>query len=200
MISNIYFKEMRYTTTDEVSNADIELSHNPALILNVVTQSEANDNIHAAGKESHEQWHTLTKDMLYLKLGSDEKGLTSKEASIRLATFGPNKLTGAPPVHWTIKLLLHMFGGFQMMMWFNAILCFIVYGISINNNDPDPQMYALAWVLMIVVIVTAIFQFYQEGKVDDVMSQLQKLTPKLCTVIRDGEPISILTEHVVPGD
>lgn len=51
------------------------------------------------------------------------------------------------------------------MMWFGAILCFIVFGL---DND-DYQTLVLACVLVIVTLVTSTFEIYQEGKQEDVM-------------------------------
>jgi len=71
-----------------------------------------------------------------------------------------------------------------------------VYGI----NTSDYQTLALAVVLVIVVIVTTIFQSYQEGKSDKVMEALRKLTPSEVFCYRDGELRTILAADLVPGD
>lgn len=46
------------------------------------------------------------------------------------------------------------------MMWFGAILCFIVFGL----DNEDYQVLALALVLIFVTLVTSTFEIYQEGK------------------------------------
>jgi len=63
-------------------------------------------------------------------------------------------------MHIFIKWCLSLVKGFQLMMWFGAILCFIVFGL----DNEDYQVLALALVLIFVTLVTSTFEIYQEGK------------------------------------
>ena len=83
------------------------------------------------------------------------------------------------------------------MLWFGSILCFIVYGLS---EGTDVQTLALAVVLIVVVLVTTIFQSYQEGKSDQVMAALRALAPTTAFVFRDGILQNVPVETLVPGD
>lgn len=104
------------------------------------------------------EWHLLSQDEVFKELGTKIEGLSAAEAEARLAQYGLNEITPVPPVHWCMKLFQALTGGFQLMMWFGSILCWIVYGIS---EGTDIQTLALAIVLIVVVVVTAIFQTYQ---------------------------------------
>lgn len=75
-------------------------------------------------------WHLLTELEMFAELNSSLAGLGSAEHARRLEQYGPNLITPPKQTHWLIKFLLLLVGGFQMMMWFGAILCFIVYGLS----------------------------------------------------------------------
>ena len=118
-------------------------------------------------------WHSMDHDELFRILGSSVHGLSTEEFQKRSAFYGPNSITPPPK----------QCGGFQLMLWFGAILCFIVYGLT---HAEDVQTLAIAIVLILVVLVTTIFQSYQEGKSDQVMAALKALSPSTVFVFRDG--------------
>lgn len=104
------------------------------------------------------EWHQLSQVDLFKELDTRIEGLSSAEAEARLEKYGLNEITPAPVTHWAVKFLMILIGGFQLMMWFGSALCWIVYGIS---GGEDVQTLALAIVLIVVVMLTATFQFYQ---------------------------------------
>jgi len=148
-----------------------------------------------------EDWHSISPEALFARLGSSPDGLSTADAAARLLEFGPNAITPPKTTHWFIKLLLNMVGGFQMMLWIGAILCFVVFGLSFSGHDgADFQTFSLAMVLIVVVMVTSIFQSIQEGKSDKVMAALKAMSPQHVYCYRDGELKQILTEDLIPGD
>jgi sodium/potassium-transporting ATPase subunit alpha len=142
-------------------------------------------------------WHLMENSEILVELESRESGLTTQEADDRLLKWGPNMITPPPVTHWFIKFLWNLVGGFQLMLWVGSILCFIVVGIS---GGEDVQSLALGIVLILVVLVTTIFQSIQEGKADKVMAELRKLAPATVFVWRDGELKQVAAESLVPGD
>jgi magnesium-transporting ATPase (P-type) len=145
---------------------------------------------------SAQGWHEITSEQVYHLLNTKESGLSTTEVEKRIEFYGPNSITPPKQTHWFVKFLLNLVSGFQMMLWFGSALCFVVYGI----NPDDIQTLALAVVLIIVVMVTTIFQSYQEGKSDKVMAALKALSPSTVFVYRDGELQSLPAEELVPGD
>jgi sodium/potassium-transporting ATPase subunit alpha len=144
------------------------------------------------------EWHLFTEDEIIEDLQTDlNVGLTSAEQEKRFLIYGPNEITPPKQTHWFIKFLWNLVGGFQLMLWFGSLLCFIVFGISLGE---DVQTLALAIVLIAVVLVTTIFQSYQEGKSDEVMAALRALSPTSVFVYRDGNLQSVATRSLVPGD
>lgn len=79
---------------------------------------------------NEKDWHLSSNDQLYQVLKSTENGITDSEAAKRLAQFGPNQITPPPKIHWCVKLFYTLIGGFQLMLWCGAILCFIVFFLS----------------------------------------------------------------------
>ena len=59
----------------------------------------------------------------------------------RLKRDGPNALTPPKQVPEIVKFLVNMFGGFAMLLWAGALLCFIAYGIEEAGNPGGPKDY-----------------------------------------------------------
>lgn len=143
------------------------------------------------------EWHLLSEEELFRDLATSLNGLSTEDHEKRLAQYGPNAITPPPQTPFLVKMFYTFVGGFQLMMWFGSVLCWIVYGIS---GGTDVQTLALAIVLILVVVVTSSFQMYQEGKSDKVMAALKALSPSVCFVFRNGELQSVPAESLVPGD
>lgn len=149
--------------------------------------------------EEEVHWHLLSWDQLRERLGTSMAGLSQETAEAKLAVEGLNQITPPPTVHWFKKFLISLFSGFQLMLWVGSVLCYIVFGLSKNT---DFQTLALGIVLMLVALLTTMFQTYQEGKSDNVMAALKNLTPPKVYVYRpnDPNPIEVDATHLVPGD
>ena len=48
---------------------------------------------------------------------------------------GPNALTPPKTTPEWVKFCKNLFGGFSMLLWVGAILCFIAYTIEISSED-----------------------------------------------------------------
>ncbi|XP_048866746.1 sodium/potassium-transporting ATPase subunit alpha-1-like [Brienomyrus brachyistius] len=146
--------------------------------------------------------HKLSIEDLQRKFGTDiVKGLTSIRAKEILARDGPNSLT--PPVttpEW-VKFCKQMFGGFCMLLWIGAILCFLAYGIQMAyEEDPANDNLYLGIALAFVVIITGCFSYYQEAKSCRIMDSFKNMVPQQALVYRDGDKKCINAEDVVVGD
>jgi sodium/potassium-transporting ATPase subunit alpha len=100
-----------------------------------------------------------------------------------------------------VKFCNNLFGGFALLLWFGAILCFIAYSIqaSAYEEPPDDNLY-LGIVLSVVVIVTGIFSYYQESKSSKIMESFKNMVPQYALCVRDGEKITIKAEELTLGD
>ncbi|KAK6485593.1 sodium/potassium-transporting ATPase subunit alpha-1 [Huso huso] len=146
--------------------------------------------------------HKLTLDELHRKYGTDlSRGLTVVRAAEILLRDGPNCLTPPPTTPEWVKFCKQMFGGFSMLLWTGAILCFLAYGIQAALDDePVADNLYLGVVLAAVVIITGCFSYYQEAKSSKIMESFKNMVPQQALVIRDGEKNSINAEEVVVGD
>jgi len=130
-----------------------------------------------------------------------EKGLTKAKAASNLERDGPNALTPPKQTPEWVKFCKQLFGGFSMLLWVGAILCFFAYGIrTVREEDPGQDELYLGIVLAVVVIITGCFAYYQEAKSSKIMESFKKMIPQEATVMRDGTKININAEECVVGD
>merc|ERR1712127_1064992 len=122
-------------------------------------------------------------------------------AKANLERDGLNALTPPKTIPEWVKFLKQLFGGFSMLLWVGAILCFIAYGIerSASEDVLGDNLY-LGIVLTVVVVVTGVFSFYQENKSSRIMDSFKNLVPQFALVIRDGQKVTITAEELTVGD
>lgn len=153
-------------------------------------------------KEVSMEDHKMTLEELHRKYGTDlTRGLTTDRAAEILARDGPNALTPPPTVPEWVKFCRQLFGGFSMLLWIGAVLCFLAYGIrKASDLEPDNDNLYLGIVLSAVVIITGCFSYYQEAKSSRIMESFKNMVPQQALVIRNGEKLCINAENVVQGD
>jgi len=132
---------------------------------------------------------------------SVERGLTESDAEERLKRDGYNELTPPKTTPEWVKFCRNLFGGFSTLLWIGAILCFLAYGIECySNDDPAEDNLYLGIVLAAVVIITGVFQYYQESKSDKIMDSFKNMVPQQALAIRNGEKKAVLARTLVLGD
>nr|XP_021510721.1 potassium-transporting ATPase alpha chain 2 [Meriones unguiculatus] len=145
--------------------------------------------------------HRLSNTELEQKYGTDIiRGLSSIRAAELLARDGPNALTPPKQTPEIIKFLKQMVGGFSILLWIGAILCWIAYVIQYVNNSASLDSVYLGAILVLVVVLTGIFAYYQEAKSTNIMASFSKMIPQQALVIRDSEKKIIPAEQLVVGD
>uniref|UniRef100_A0A670YV81 Sodium/potassium-transporting ATPase subunit alpha n=1 Tax=Pseudonaja textilis TaxID=8673 RepID=A0A670YV81_PSETE len=150
----------------------------------------------------HQDDHRLSLDEISRKYQVDlSKGLTNTRAAEILAQDGPNALTPPPTIPEWVKFCRQLFGGFSILLWIGAILCFLAYSIqAAMEEEPANDNLYLGVVLAAVVIVTGCFSYYQEAKSSKIMDSFKNMVPQQALVIREGEKMQINAENVVVGD
>uniref|UniRef100_A0A8C2UTK2 Sodium/potassium-transporting ATPase subunit alpha n=2 Tax=Chinchilla lanigera TaxID=34839 RepID=A0A8C2UTK2_CHILA len=153
-------------------------------------------------KELDLEDHRLTSEELEQKYGTNIiRGLSSARAAELLARDGPNALSPPKQTPEIIKFLRQMIGGFSILLWIGAILCWIAYGAQyVSDKSTSLDNVYLGVVLALVVILTGIFAYYQEAKSTNIMASFSKMIPQEALVIRDAEKKVIPAEQLVVGD
>ncbi|CAG9330059.1 unnamed protein product [Blepharisma stoltei] len=141
--------------------------------------------------------HKISLDELARNLETDfDRGLSDEKAHNKLKVFGENKLTEKAGLPWYLHFIKCLTGFFSLMLWAGAILCFITYGI----DQTDPSNVYLAIAIVVVVVITGTFGFYQEEKSAAIMAGFKNMIPPKCSVIRDGNAREMESSKLVPGD
>lgn len=146
--------------------------------------------------------HKIPIEELYDRLGTDpNSGLTPERAKEILLRDGPNELTPPKTTPEWVKFCKQLFGGFSLLLWIGAILCFIAYSIQASAyEDPPGDNLYLGVVLTGVVVVTGIFSYYQEAKSSRIMDSFKNLVPQFAVVVRGEQKLSVKAEELVVGD
>ena len=153
-------------------------------------------------KELEVDVHKVAIDELYKRWSTNSvTGLNASQAKTNYEKFGPNALTPPPSTPEWIKFLQALFGGFAMLLWLGAGLCFIAYGIQASTMEqpPDDNLY-LGIVLTAVVVITGIFSYYQESKSSKIMESFKNMVPQYALCLREGEKITIKADELTLGD
>merc|ERR1712073_163367 len=153
-------------------------------------------------KELELDVHKIELEQLYKRFGTDyNNGLTTAQAQAGIEQYGLNQLTPPPTTPEWVKFCQNLFGGFAMLLWLGAVLCFLAYGIqaSAYEEPPDDNLY-LGIVLTAVVTVTGVFSYYQESKSAKIMESFKNLVPQYALCLRDGEKITIKADELTLGD
>jgi magnesium-transporting ATPase (P-type) len=137
---------------------------------------------------SGEIWHAVDADRVLALLLTERGGLSSAEAKVRLATFGPNALP-EPPRRPAWRRLLAQFDNMLIYFLLAAALAAAVLGHAID-----------AAVIVAVVTINAIAGFIQEDKAERALSAIRKMISPRAHVWRDGHRVSIPAADLVPGD
>ena len=77
--------------------------------------------------------------------------MSIERAAEILARDGPNALSPPKQTPEIIKFLKQLFGGFSMLLWIGAVLCFLAYGIRVAR-EAEPALDEVS------VFTTSIFQ------------------------------------------
>lgn len=134
-------------------------------------------------------WHTLSADEAILKLESNStQGLSKNEAKNRISKFGTNTLP--EPEHRTLfSIFLHQF--LSPLIYLLLAASVIAFFIS-DTRD--------AIVILVIVLLNAIIGTIQEGRAEQSLQGLRKLSKLKARIIRDSQEQIIDASDLVPGD
>nr|WP_255622551.1 cation-translocating P-type ATPase [Tessaracoccus sp. OS52] len=124
-----------------------------------------------------------------------DQGLSTAEASERLAEHGPNELRSKPPIPGWRKFLSQ----FQdPLVYLLLVAMAISLAAWLANGASGAPVDAI--VIAAIVVANAVMGFVQENKAADAVAALSRMTEVTSTVLRDGRRMSIPSHELVPGD
>ncbi|MDD2752559.1 MAG: HAD-IC family P-type ATPase, partial [Candidatus Omnitrophica bacterium] len=167
-----------------------QLLNNKIFVGQLMHASNIEELYHTLKKSQVERdgFMALSKDAIYLELSSSDKGIGKISAQKRLEVYGPNKLKAIRRTPLFMRFLSHFTNLLAILMWVGSALSFWA------------QMPEAGWACIVVIVINAIFSFWQEFKAEKAIDALKKLIPSFARVIREGTEAKIPTEEIVPGD
>lgn len=141
--------------------------------------------------------YSATAEQVAKELDSDLiKGLTSEEAALRYAKNGPNSLGEEKKVPlW--KRFLGQFADAMVIILIAAAGLSAYMAVQSGGGFED---WIDVIVILAIVILNAVLGVYQEGKADQALAALKKMSSPKTKVIRDGKIIMVDSENIVVGD
>lgn len=116
------------------------------------------------------------------------RGLSSAEAERRLLQYGRNELVRRTGRRWPRQLAQQFVHPLALLLWAAAALAFVA------------AMPSLGVAVIAVVVLNALFAFWQEQQAERAVEALGAYLPPHATVVRDGERRQLDARLLVPGD
>lgn len=134
-------------------------------------------------------WFMNDRDTVLKDLETDVKnGLSNEEAQKRLEKYGENKLEEKKKKPFHEKLI-------EQLLDPMVIILIVAAGLSAISGDWVEMLIILA-----IVVLNASMSLIQEGKAENSVEALQKISAPDAKVLRDGSFKTVKSTELVPGD
>jgi len=129
-----------------------------------------------------------TKEELFKRYGTSEKGLSHDDATKRIGAYGHNEIAAKDK-----RGKLSIFTS-QLT---SPLVVILVVASVIAGFLGDPTDMAI---IIAIILINAVLGFYQEFKSERALAELKKYISFKAKVIRDGRETEIDVRDLVPGD
>lgn len=137
---------------------------------------------------SSASWHTESAKAVFSSLDTTLEGLSTDEATIRLAKYSANRLPEAKLRSPLVRFLYQ----FHNVLIYVLIIASVITAMLGHWVD--------ASVILGVVIINAAIGFVQEGKAENALRAIRQMLSPNAKVMRAGRQVTIQAEDLVPGD
>jgi sodium/potassium-transporting ATPase subunit alpha len=153
------------------------------------------DPVELQAHRSATDFHRLREAEVFKELNTSPAGLPPEEAHRRLLQQGPNSLQEIKGPSLARRFLRQFTHFLAILLWIAAGLSFLAEALQ-----PGQGMATLAWAILGVILINAVFAFIQEYKAERAVQALRRLLPSTAWVIRSGHPQQVARRELVPGD
>lgn len=137
----------------------------------------------------------LGPDEALASLQSGPGGLAEAEATRRLEAFQANRILELRAMHGWRRLLAGFTHFLAIVLGVAALLAFIA-----EWNDPGKGMATLGVAILCVILINALFSYWQEYRAERSIHALERLMPDTVRVMREGRLNKVSRASLVPGD
>ena len=138
---------------------------------------------------------TLSKDDFLKQYHINETGLSSAQADEGLHKYGLNEVSQTKPKKWYNYFFESLLSPFNLILM--GITIVLLYTDVILPSTPS---YANIIVILVLVIVSTLLDFFEEFRSNKAAEKLKELVATSTTVIRDGKEIQVPIKNVTLGD
>jgi magnesium-transporting ATPase (P-type) len=139
-------------------------------------------------ESGHENYRVLSREEVLAELQTGPEGLSREEAAQRLAEIGENRITRVRRQSLILRLGANFVNLFALLLWAASGFAYLA------------GMVELAGAIPLVILINAVFSFWQEYRAEKAIEALEKLLPPQCRVRRDGAELEVDAAAIVPGD
>ncbi len=118
-----------------------------------------------------------------------------RQAPRRLLEFGPNRIGEERKRPWALLLLQEFTQLFSIVLWLAAALAFVLSRIA-----PGQGMARLGIALIVAILISGSFSFWQEFRVEKALAALRQFLPHRVQGPRDAHAREMDAGALVPGD
>lgn len=130
----------------------------------------------------------LTQEDAFDRLGSRATGLSSVEAEVRRARFGPNRIEGAGRAG-SLRLLVRQFESPIILI---LVVATVLAGLLGDVTDTV--------IILAIIALSGLLGFWQERGAAQAVAALLAVVRVKAEVLRDGTTVEVPVEDLVPGD
>lgn len=182
---SIHVSESRQAQPDSASQKH-------AIADSKLKQEPAED--YFAGLSYHEQSKEQVCQLLNV---APDQGLSDEAAAARLERDGRNTLP-RQKTNYFKKVFWYTFGGFCSVLWVGVIVFLLCW--QPLSSPPSATNLALAILVLIVILLQAIFNAFQDWSTQRTMNSILDLLPAETRVLRNGAIVSLPSTDLVAGD
>ena len=137
---------------------------------------------------------TVADVLIALDTKKDD-GLSTAEAQKRLLEHGLNALSEEEKIPLWKRFLSQFADAMVIILIAAAVLSAIM---ALKEGGAEGWIDVI--VILSIVIINAVLGVYQEGKADQAIAALKRMSSPQTKVIRDGKQILLASDQLVPGD
>ena len=139
-------------------------------------------------ESGHENYWVLSREEILEELQTGVAGLSQEEAAKRLAEIGENRIARVRRKSLMLRLGANFVNLFALLLWAASGFAYLA------------GMVELAGAIPLVIVINAVFSFWQEYRAEKAIEALERLLPPQSRVLRGGAELEVDAAVIVPGD
>lgn len=146
-------------------------------------------------QKMYESYFHVNRDDFINKFKINPTGLSSNEVSNNIREYGLNEIKGIKAKKWYDYLLKSLLSPFSCIL---LGICFVLFYTDVML--PSTPNYANIIVILVLVAVSTLLEFFEEFKSNKAAEKLKSLVATTVSVLRDNKEIQVPVNQITVGD